>query len=270
MVNSEFRARLHSLVENHPVVKSNPYTGWFATAALTKEEVARFTQQFSVFSHEFIVAQLRKVLVAPDIQAYRAGKEILLNELGVAFRGPRPLPGLTPDLAPSEGSVDGGTYRHASAHFEWLVAFAEPLGMTFQDLGKRQHATPETRRFCERLVNLYGSSDPNIAAGASYAIEHWAAAGFWRDLIRGLERFKESGGLPLNLGFWVFHDRLEQQHADHTTEELDESESSPGFDAERFLEGARSLLDEVQLFWIGLAANGPAMESPLAGLHASP
>lgn len=253
MADPRFRERLHALVQNHPVVTSNPYTGWFAHAKLTKGEVAGFTQQFSVFSHEFIVAQLRKVLAAPDRQAYHAGKEILLNELGVAFRGRAAPVGLSPDLAPSEGTVEGGTYRHASAHFEWLVAFAKPLGLGFEDLGKRRHATPATLRFCDRLIELYGSSDPNVAEGASYAIEHWAAAGFWKELIRGLQQFKETSGLPLNLGFWVFHDKLEQQHAAHTADELEEAEAMPGFDAERFLEGASQLLDEVHVFWQGLA-----------------
>jgi hypothetical protein len=254
MANPDFRRRLQATVHDHPIVRRNPYTSWFAQADLDRDEVARFTQQFSVFSHQFIVAQLHKVLESPDVASYHAGKEILLNELGVAFHAAgRTQTGLTPDLAPSTGSVDGGTYRHASAHFEWLVAFAQPLGLGFPDLGKRRHGSPATLHFCDALRRLYGSADANVAAGASFAIEHWAAAGFWGELIQGLQRFKQRSGLPLNLGFWVFHDRLEQQHADHTRDELDELEATPGFDPERFLAGARELLDAVHGFWQGLA-----------------
>jgi hypothetical protein len=256
MANPAFRTRLHLTVNEHPIVLRNPYTSWFAKGALSKEEVARFTREFSVFSHQFIIAQLRKVIESPDMEAYHAGKEILLNELGVVFRPPgQPVlvEGTTPDVVSPTGTVDGATYRHAAAHFEWLVAFAKPLGLGFGDLGKRRHGSPTTVRFCDQVIELYGSSDPNVAAGASFAIEHWAAAGFWKELIQGLQRFKDQSGLPLNLGFWVFHDRLEQQHADHTSDELAELEATPGFDPEAFLKGARGLLEAVQGFWQGLA-----------------
>ena len=49
--------------------------------------------QFSVFSHQFVEAQLRKVINAADLQTYRAGKEILMNELGVIFKAPTGTPG---------------------------------------------------------------------------------------------------------------------------------------------------------------------------------
>lgn len=268
-----FHARLDKTVHDHPIVRGNPYTSWFAHGDLTRDEVARFTREFSVFSHQFILAQLRKVIEAPDVNAYRAGKEILLNELGVAFRPPaaspapnRPPsdflePAATPDVASPTGSVEGATYRHAAAHFEWLVAFAQPLGLGFSDLGKRRHGSASTLAFCDAIADLYGSEDANVAAGASYAIEHWAAAGFWGELITGLQRFRAASGLPLNLGFWVFHDRLEQQHAQHTNDELDELERSPEFDADAFLHGAQGLLDAVEGFWQGLADGRMGHES---------
>lgn len=249
-----FEARLTAAVHSHPVVYANPYTRWFAGGDATPAQVAHLTQQFSVFSHEFVVAQLRKVINAPDLASYHQGKEILLNELGVAYR----VPGATsggdgPEDASPTGTVDGSPYRHKAAHFEWLAAFAKPLGLGFADLGKRRHATAATRSFCDRLLDVYASEDANVAAGASYAIEHWAAAGFWKELIAGLERFQTRTGVALNLGFWVFHDRLEQQHADHTRDELAELRSQPGFDDEAFLDGATRLLDAVHGFWQGLA-----------------
>lgn len=256
METRDFRLRLRSAVNDHPIVRMNPYTSWFATGRADQQEVARFTREFSVFSHQFIVAQMRKVIEAPDVDAYHAGKEILLNELGVAFRPPGASTtdgGSTPEIASPSGSVEGATYRHAAAHFEWLVAFAKPLGLGFGDLGKRRHGSPSTIAFCDALLGLYGSDDANVAAGASFAIEHWAASGFWREIIEGLERFKARTALPLNLGFWVFHDRLEQQHADHVSHELDDLEASLGFDPEAFLRGCTGLLDAVQGFWQGLA-----------------
>ncbi len=81
-----FRRRVEELVHRHPVVVNNAYTGWFATGAASRADVGHLTVQFSVFSHQFVEAQLRKVLNAADLESYRSGKEILMNELGVVFR----------------------------------------------------------------------------------------------------------------------------------------------------------------------------------------
>ena len=245
-----FRTRVREVVDRHPVVVDNAYTRWFATGQATLDEVCHLTVQFSVFSHLFVEAQLRKVINAADVESYRAGKEILMNELGVAFNGRVDDEGVA-----SDGTVDGSFYRHAAAHFEWLLRFAAPLGLGFSDLGKRRHATPSTRFFCDELLRIYGSDDPSEAEGASYAVEHWAAAGFWKELIAGLGAFKARECAELNLAFWTWHDRVEDQHAAHTADELAEAYRTPGFDEERFLEGASAMLDGVKAFWDGLDAD---------------
>ncbi len=249
-----FEARAADLVARDPVVVANPYTPWFATGAATRADVRHLTVQFSVFSHLFVEAQLRKVINADDLDGYRAGKEILLNELGVVFR-PRngAGAGTAPELVSTEGTVDGGTFRFAAAHFEWLVKVAEPLGLGFADLGKRHHGTAGTLFFCDELMRLYGSEDASTAEGASFAVEHWAAAGFWKELIAGLRAFKANECAELPLGFWTFHDQLEDQHAAHTEDELREAFETEGFDENRFLRGASEMLDGVHVFWQGLA-----------------
>jgi hypothetical protein len=245
-----FRARAAEATHRHPVVVDNAYTRWFASGAATAAEVRHLTVQFSVFSHLFVEAQLRKVINATDLEQYRAGKEILMNELGVAFSG---APG--EDGVAREGTVDGSRYRHPAAHFEWLVRFASPLGLTFGDLGKRRHATASTMFFCDELLRIYGSDDASSGEGASYAVEHWAAAGFWKELIAGLRSFKARECPELPLGFWTWHDLVEDQHAAHTDEELDEAFERPGFDEGRFLRGATEMLDGVKAFWDGLEAD---------------
>ena len=242
-----FTARADALVSSHPVVIANRYTRWFAGGEATLDEVRHLTVQFSVFSHEFVVAQLRKVINAADLGTYRDGKEILMNELGVVFNGRTDSDGVAID-----GSVDGSVYRHPAAHFEWLVRFARPLGLGFADLGKRRHGTSATLHFCDELVRIYGSEDPSMAEGASYAVEHWAAAGFWKELIAGLEAFRTREGIDMHLAFWTWHDRVEDQHAAHTTDELAAAYDSPGFDESRFLLGAAEMLDGVHAFWQGL------------------
>src|SRR5688572_30647078 len=108
-----FHDRVDDLVARHPVVTNNRYSRWFATGAASLDEVRHLTVQFSVFSHLFMEAQLRKVINAADLDSYRAGKEILLNELGVVFNrrgGTTPVAAdddTDPDLVATDGTVDG-------------------------------------------------------------------------------------------------------------------------------------------------------------------
>jgi hypothetical protein len=255
-----FRQRVDDMVGSHPVVVANPYTKWFASGAASLDDVRHLTVQFSVFSHEFVVAQLRKVLNAADLATYRAGKEILLNELGVVFKPASATATIDstateaePDLVATEGTVDGGRFRFQAAHFEWLLRFADPIGLGFNDLGKRRLATPPTLFFCDELLRLYGSEDPVAAEGASYAVEHWAAAGFWKELIAGLETVREREGLSYPLSFWTWHDRVEDQHAAHTSDELEAAYAMDGFDEDRFLAAGAEMLDGVLVFWNGLS-----------------
>jgi hypothetical protein len=237
----ELRAAVDGMVSAHPVVTSNSYTAWFSRGEATLDDVRHLTVQFSVFSHLFVEAQLRKVINAADLSTYRAGKEILMNELGVGFT--------------HSGSVGGGRFRFDAAHFEWLLRFAAPLGLSFEDLGKRRHATPSTAFFCDELLRVYGSEDASTAEGASYAVEHWAAAGFWKQLIAGLRVFRARCCPELPLGFWVWHDKVEDQHARHTRDELSDAFARPGFDDAAFVRGAVEMLRGVDVFWRGLDAD---------------
>jgi hypothetical protein len=233
-----FRRAVEATLCGHPIVLANPYTAWFSNGSLTLPELRHFTIQFSVFSHQFLEAQLRKCINAASLETYRAGKEILLNELGVAFG--------------AGGSVDGSRFRFGAAHFEWLLAFARHLGLCFEQIGKRAHGTRATLHFCDTLREVYGSEDPSRAAGASYAIEHWAAAGFWKQLIAGLKIFRARELPALPLGFWVWHDRVEDQHAQHTSDELALVFDAKGFSERSFIESGSAVLDAVQTFWLGL------------------
>ena len=235
-----FRTTANARIAGHPIVRRNAYTAWFSRGTMNLEDLREFTVQFSVFSHLFLEAQLRKCINANTLETYRAGKEILLNELGVSF-------GTT-------GSIDGSRFRFSAAHFEWLVEFARHVGLAFGDLGKRRMGSAATLRFCDVLREVYGSDDPSTAAGASFAIEHWAAAGFWKELIAGLRSFKRRRMPDLPLGFWTWHDAIEDRHAAHTDEELEEAFALPGFDEAAFLAAAQAVLDAVAVFWDGLAA----------------
>jgi hypothetical protein len=255
-----FVARCNEELMTHSVITDNAYCKWFASGAADREDVRHFIVQFSVFSNLFLIAQLLKTINAGSLEGMRASKEILANELGVIFH----KPGAAsidvedteregdPEIVSVEGSVDGGTFRFRAAHFEWLLRMGEVLGLGFNDMGKRRHGTPATLFFCDRLSAIYGSEDPNVAEGASFAVENWAAAGFWKQLVAGLEAFRQGEGLDLPLAFFTWHDRIEDQHAGHVMDELEELYFTTEFDEEKFLRGGREMLDAVQAFWTGL------------------
>ncbi|MCE3235961.1 MAG: hypothetical protein K0Q50_2141 [Vampirovibrio sp.] len=246
---------------NHPIVVNNRYSRWFAQGEATMGELRHFTVQFSVFSNLFLIAQLKKMLNADSLESMRAAKEILANELGVIFNNKQRQEAKQvtdkdqegdPELVSTEGTIDGGTFRFGAAHFEWLLKFGKPLNLGFNDLGKRKHGTKSTLFFCDELSRLYGSDDFSIAAGASFAIENWAAAGFWQELEDGLLKIRQRMVPDLSIAFFAWHNRLEAQHAAHTQDELKEIFNDPNFDREKFLAGGREMLESLAVFWNGL------------------
>ena len=261
----EFLAEVDRDLMHHRIILDNPYSRWFSKGQATDAELRHFIQQFSVFSNQFLIAALLKVINAASVQQMRAGKEILLNELGVIYRKPGASPHQgngqsdadkdregDPDLVSTEGTVDGGLYRFRAAHFEWLCKVAEGVGLTFDDIGKRHHGRPSTLFFCDELIRWYGGEDGQLAEGASFAVENWAAAGFWQDLEDGLLIIQKARLPHLKLAFFTWHNRVEAQHASHTMEELEEAYFSEEFDRVKFLKGGREILKAVAEFWDGL------------------
>jgi hypothetical protein len=263
-----FKQTIEERFMHHPVVTSNAYTQWFAHGDMPVDHLRRFAIEFSVFSNQFLLAALNRVINADSLHAARESKEILMNELGVIYHKPGASAGAAdrqnearqsandregdPALVATEGTVDGGKFRFQAAHFEWLLRFGEPLGLSFDDIGKRRHGIPSTLHFCDELFRLYGSDDYNEAMGASFAVENWAAAGFWKELIAGLERVKAQQVPDLPLAFFTWHDKIEDQHREHTWDELRECYDSAKFREEPFIRAGVKMLDGVKVFWDGL------------------
>ena len=285
-----FKDTVERELMRHPVVTDNAYTAWFAEGRVPLDHLRHFTVQFSVFSNQFLLAALNRVINADTLEAARESKEILLNELGVIYadggragdgghagngghaagraaNGGRASDGggvhvgagaadadrgADPTLVSTTGTVDGGTFRFRAAHFEWLLRFGAALGLGFADMGKRRHGDPSTLFFCDELFRLYGSGDYNVAMGASFAVENWAAAGFWKELIRGLDRVKAERVPALPLAFFTWHDKLEDNHREHVWHELRACYDSPRFEGGAFIAAGVEMLEAVKAFWDGL------------------
>lgn len=236
----QFEKRIENELLNHNVIHENHYCDWFELGNASIYDVRYLIQQFSVFSNEFIVAQLRKVLNAKTLDEMRTGKIILMNELGVPFKGE---------------TVQDSPFKFEAAHFEWLVRLAKPLGIGFEDMGRREFARESTLHFCDELIRIYGSSNDIVGAGASYAIENWAAAGFWKQLIAGMEEFGVRENMALDLGFFIWHDKVEDSHAHCTQVEMRQFYERPDFDEDLFLQSGNEMLDACDVFWSGLNAD---------------
>jgi hypothetical protein len=120
-------------------------------------------------------------------------------------------------------------------------------------LGKRRLGTEPTLFFCDELLRLYAHEDYQVSAAASWAIENWAAAGFWDELVEGWRRYRQRRTRKsLDIGFFTWHARLEANHARHTTEELASMLRAHDIDQDRFVHDANEMLDAVLVFWRGL------------------
>ena len=157
-----------------------------------------------------------------------------------------------PQLVSPEGTVEGGVFRFQAAHFEWLLKIAGKLGLEFNDVGKRRHGTESTLVFCDELKRLYGSADYQTSQAASYAVENWAAAGFWDELVEGFAKYNTRTGTNLPLSFFTWHSRLEAQHARHTQEELEELYFEREISEDAFIHYGNEMPDGVAAFWEGL------------------
>jgi len=256
-----FNRRLENELLNHRVITEAPYTSWFVNGQVNHQQLQAFLVEFSVFSNQFLMAQLLKMLAANSLEEMRASKEILANELGVAFHAEDHVPSggrLSESEAKSfgdiTGSVDGGRFRFRAAHFELLLHCAQSVGLNFDQLGKRCFGSETTLFFCDELQRLYGSEDYQVSAAASFAVENWAAAGFWQQLVDGfvvLKSRQEYKNLPLT--FFSWHNKLEANHAHHTHQELKEYYFSNDVDEDAFIETGNCMLDGVYAFWEGLS-----------------
>jgi hypothetical protein len=253
----QFKRDIETELLSHPVIRANAYPRWFRWGGADERQVADLLIQFSVFSNHFLVVQAKRLVMAATEEGERCARDILMNECGVA-------------LDRETGSPEGRRFTAANAHINWLREAGDALGLDRRRLGRWSEAHPATRAFLRGLDRTYASPDPMIGAGASFAVESWAAFGlgggpqaeaenFWRQLIAGLEGFNRAraarGERELPLGFFKYHAELESGHGAAVWRELREGFDSPGFKPRRFLEGGRKALDAVHAFWEGLDAS---------------
>ncbi len=223
-------------VLRHPIIAENHYLARFAKG-VDVEQARHEVQQFSVFAIQFNAAQAQLVANAPTLEAYHERLNVLLNEEGIPYQG-----GFEGDLT--------GNWNIDTVHFTWLRNMAQGLGLGFEDIGKIWVALPGTKAFVEATFKYYASIDQNVAAGASFAIENWAANSLWEPWIAGMKVLNATLEKPVGLGYLTYHASEERHHSQATLDELLENFMQPWFQGEKFLEAAQSILsDGVQAYY---------------------
>jgi hypothetical protein len=232
----------------HPIVASNNYLKRFASG-VTLAQAQYELQQFSVFALQFDVAQAKLMANAPTLDAYHERLNVLLNEKGIPYKD-----GFEGELT--------GKWSYNTVHFTWLQNMAEGLQLTFDKLGKIWVGSTGTKAFVQCVFETYASIDQNLAQGASFGIENWAANYLWTPWIAGMRKLNESLPKPVNLGYLTYHESEERHHSQATIDELYENFLEPWFDADRFLEGAERILnDGVQVYYESQLASLPEKDA---------
>src|SRR5688500_20160139 len=88
MAEKNFDASKQTIEERfmgHPVVTANAYTKWFSRGEMPVDHLRRFAIEFAVFSNQFLLAALNRVINADSLHPARESKETLMNELGVIY-----------------------------------------------------------------------------------------------------------------------------------------------------------------------------------------
>ena len=250
-----FKKRIEKDFFQHPVIVNNPYTKWFKQGLANTEQVKDLLLQFSVFSNHFIAVQCKRMVYASTIEGEEAARAILLNECGVGMNV-------------KSGSIEGQKFTTANAHINWLRKIANIMDLDPKKIGRWEIGTKATHEFLEGLDKTYGSHDGQIGAGASFAIETWAAYGigkgekeesnnFWEELIVGLEGYNKKHRLPKNqellpTGFFQYHFETEAGHGVNVWQELEETFKQSDFDEEKYIEAGKTALKSIYTFWCGL------------------
>ncbi|MCK5189520.1 MAG: hypothetical protein KAR12_05650, partial [Methylococcales bacterium] len=151
-----FQQRINNEILKHRVIIRNPYTVWFELGNQSPAQIKAFIIQFSVFSNQFLIAQLHKMIHADTLESMHASKEILANEIGVKFQSGQQQGGSPNNQGSTDGSIEGSRFSFSAAHFEWLYIIAKKMGLSFSEIGQPKHGTQATLFFCDELIRLYG------------------------------------------------------------------------------------------------------------------
>ena len=232
----EIIGHAQEILEKHPILVENRYLDWFEKGELTRQDVTHFLIQFSVLNNLLFVAQTKFMNNVVDYETFIEIKGFIKNRLGVIG--------------------DNRSEPFQKSLFEHLLVLGKGLGLEFNNLGKRRHASESTLYLTDQLEQLYDSDDFSIALGARYAFEVWASSKFWDSISIGLKIFEKKLNLNLSLNFLEIQESLKLEHKLKMENLLDRlsSKFNPHFffNPNQFYYGLKKSLDALEVFWNSL------------------
>ncbi len=224
--DGDFYSYAYKFVKKHNATNNN-FIDRFSRGDVTEEEFKRFSIEFYHFTREWPSILSTLLVNTPDENDAANLTTILVSELG--------------DDDPGQ--------RHELLYRKYLRS----LGMDPGDIvGMKQ--LDSTKAWLDGM-RKYFAGDHFEALGAEFGLENMAIP-MWDKLLAGFEKLKESnpGYSNMDLEYFTFHRALEEKHEEAMEDVLGTHKNDP-VAREKFLTGAKGILDLEEAFWLGLGVN---------------
>ena len=226
-----FYKNTYSFVKRHSAT-NNEFIDRFAKGDISSEEFKRFSKEFYHFTREWPSILSVLLVNTPNEEDAANLTTILVSELG--------------DSDPRK--------RHELLYRKYLRSIGidpEPL------IKSKQVGT--TKAWLDGMRS-YFAGDLYEALGAEFGLENMAIP-MWDKILAGFETlFKKYPEFSkADIEYFTFHRELESHHEEAMEDVLGTHKSDPEA-REKFVKGAKGILDLEEKFWLGLsdAANSPA------------
>ena len=226
-----FHEEMRRAVLTHGAI-NNRYLRRFRSGRLSDGEFGAFAVEFYNFARFFPQILASQLVNTEDERVADELTKVLYSELG-----------------------DGNSrHRHELLYRHFLRS----VGIEVHNAMSRPMLA-STRAYIEGVQQLYSDGNHAKALGASFGLENMAIT-MWDHLIPGLTVLKATRYPDMDLTYFTFHRELESTHEQAMEQAMAAAERATGNglserDQEAFREGVNTVLNYLEGFWLGLAAN---------------
>ncbi|HKJ96957.1 MAG TPA: iron-containing redox enzyme family protein [Thermoplasmataceae archaeon] len=222
----DFYSQAYKFVKRHNAT-NNEFIDRFSRGDISDGEFRRFSVEFYHFTREWPSILSTLLVNTPDENDAANLTTILVSELG--------------DDDPGQ--------RHELLYRKYLRSIGLDPG---EIVMKKQLNT--TKSWLDGM-RKYFAGDHFEALGAEFGLENMAIP-MWDKLLAGFEKWKASHPdySGMDLEYFTFHRALEEKH-EEAMEDVLGKHKDDGSAREKFITGARGILDLEEKFWIGLGNN---------------
>ena len=224
-LKNDFYVEMYGFVKKHSAI-NNEFIDRFARGDISVSEFKRFSEEFYHFTREWVSILSVLLVNTPDENDAKNLTTILVSELG--------------DMDP--------TKRHELLYRKYLRSIAiEPKDLV------RKSQVKTTKAWLDGM-RTYFASDQFEALGAEFGLENMAIP-MWDKILAGFNAFFEKHPemkQKVDIEYFTFHRELEEHHEEAMEDVLGAHKSEPEA-REKFIMGARGILDLEEKFWLGLS-----------------